>query len=356
MSYKNTMKLFASNFTLVWKQMAYLLCCMFIFTLSSYTIITPIINLLREQGIIEELKMLFNTVYSSPYEIGLMVSDALKHTITTILGNFSKIYLNLIGVAFLCILIPYILVQISVFNISSILHQKFTMNMDVNYVQNAIQTLKISVRFSLANIIFSLPFYALIFIGLELYLVIAKTFLSAIIGLVALSAFIIIILSAKFSIFSCYTGYIVEKRCDPFSAFGKGLTMIIKNFWKSFSISIIVTLTIIFVNGFIALFTFFSGLIVTIPASFVLVATYNLVTYFNTTGTRYYLSNSLIYNPAKYTVKKDDFDGSVLPPEEVKEIQVTTIKMKKKYNKKNSEKKSKIKSNSKKRKIKETKK
>ncbi len=352
MSYKNTMKLFASNFTLVWKQMAYLLCCMFIFTLCSYTIITPIIDLLAEQGIVEELKMLFNTVYSSPYEIGLRVSDSLKHIFSAIVNNFSKIYLNLIGVAFLCFIIPYILVQISMFNISSILQQKFTMNMDVNYIQNTLQTLKHSIRFSLANILFSLPFYALIFLGLELYLVAAKSFLSAIIGLVILSAVIIIIISAKLSIFSCYTGYIIEKKCDPFSAFGKSLTMVIKNFGKVFSISIILTLTIIFVNFFIALFTFFSGLIVTIPATFVLIATYNLVTYFNISGTRYYLSNSLIYNPAKYTVKKDDFDGSVLPPEEVKEIQVTTIKMKKKYNKKTTD-NSKKKSNTKKHKIKE---
>ena len=336
MSYKNTMKLFASNFTLVWKQMAYLLCCVFLFTLCSYTIINPIIDLLREYNIIEELKMLFNTVYSSPYEIGLRISDALKHIIAAVLGNFSKIYLNLIGIAFLCILFPYIFVQISVFNISSILQQKFTMNMDVNYVQNTLQTLKYSVKFSLANILFSLPFYALIFVGLEIYLVTAKTALSAIIGLIILSAFVIIIISVKISIFSCYTGYMVDKKCDPFAAFGKGLLMVFKNFWKIFSISIVLTLTIIFVNGFIALFTFFSGLIVTIPATFVLIATYNLVTYFNISGTRYYLSNSIIYNPAKYTVKKDNFDGSVLPPEEVKEIQVTTTKMKKKYKKNSS--------------------
>ena len=355
MSYKNTMKLFASNFTLVWKQMAYLVCCMFIFTLCSYTIITPVIDLLKEQGVVGELKLLFNTVYSSPYEIGLRISDTLKHIISIIFDNFSKIYINLIGIGFLCIIFPYILVQVSVFNISSILQQKLTMNMDVNYIPNALATFKLGLRFALANILFSLPFYALIIVGLELYLVIAKTFFSAIIGLIILSAFVILVISAKFSIFSCYTGYIVDKKCDPFSAFGKGLVMILKNFWKTFSISVIITLTIILVNGFIALFTFFSGLIVTIPATFVLIATYNLVTFFNISGTRYYLSNSLIYNPAKYTIKKDNFDGTVLPPEEVKEIQVTTTKMKKKYIKKTTN-KSNTKNISKNKKIKDNKK
>ena len=129
----------------------------------------------------------------------------------------------------------------------------------------------------------------------------------------------------------------VENNSDPFIAFGKGLTQVLKNFWKILSISIILILTIIFVNGFIALFTFFAGLIVTIPATFVLIATYNLVTYFNLNGTRYYLSSTIIFNPVKHIVKKDDF-VSTFVPEEVKEIQVTTTKIKKKYKKHKSEK------------------
>jgi hypothetical protein len=79
-------------------------------------------------------------------------------------------------------------------------------------------------------------------------------------------------------------------------------------------------------------FTFFSGLIVTIPATFVLIAIYNLVTYFNEKGVRYYLSNTIIYNPVKYTIKKDDY-VSISVPEATDEIQVTTTVMKKKYKK-----------------------
>ena len=124
----------------------------------------------------------------------------------------------------------------------------------------------------------------------------------------------------------------VANNAKPFVAFGKGFIQVFKNFWKILSISIVLLLTIIFINGVITIFTFFAGLIVTIPSCFVIVSVYNLVTYFNIKGERYYLSNTIIYNPVKYTVKKDDY-VSISVPEATKEIQVTTTDMKKKYKK-----------------------
>ena len=337
MSYKNSMKLFASNFALVWKQLLYLICCLFLFTLCSYPVVKPVISLLKESGIGEDFSMLFKSVYSSPNQFAFKFSEISRTILKTIFDNFKTIWPNLIGGAILCGLIPFVLIQMSNYNISSILYQKFSMNMDVSYVQNAMQTFSQSLKFALANILLNLPFVALIIVFIELYLVIATTFLSSIVGLVILSALSILVISIKVSIFSYYTSYMVENNSDPFVAFGKGLTQVLKNFWKILSISIILILTIIFVNGFIALFTFFAGLIVTIPATFVLIATYNLVTYFNLKGTRYYLSSTIIFNPVKHIVKKDDF-VSTFVPEEVKEIQVTTTKIKKKYKKNKSEK------------------
>lgn len=336
MSYKNSMKLFASNFMLVWKQMAYLACITFLFVLLSYTTINPIVTLLKNYNIGGELKTLFESVYSSPNEIALQISDIFKHVFKAIFENFSSIWGSFVGGILLCVILPYLLIQVSIFNISTILYHKFTMNMEVGYIQSLLQTLKNGIKYALSNILFVLPFIALFIIALELYLVIAKTVVSAIVGLVFLSAFAIVVISVKISVFSCYTAYMVEKKSDAFTAFGKGLTMTFKNFGKIFSISIVLVLTIIFINFFIALFTFFSGLIVTIPATFVLISTYNLVTYFNASGTRYYLSSTLIFNPVKYEVKKDDFTGLNFNPEEVKEIEVTTTKIHKKYKKNKS--------------------
>lgn len=330
MSYKNTMKLFTSNFTLVWKQLLYLVCCVLLFSLCSYTVTRPIVDLLIENGIAEDFKTIFNTFYNTPSEFALRVTDMLKHIIRPILDNFSKIYMSLIGTIVLCVLLPFVLFEMSVYNISSILYQKLTMNMSVNYIHNGIQTLKQSFRYAFANILFNLPFGALFIVVLEFYLLISKTILTSIIGLMIVSLLLIILFSFKTSVFTYYTAYMVENNADPFVAFGKGLMKVFKNFWKIMSISIILILTVILVNGFIALFTFFAGLLVTIPATIVLFAIYNLVTYFNIKGTRYYLSDTIIYNPTRYEVKKDDY-VSISVPEVVKEINVTTTVIKRKY-------------------------
>ena len=329
MSYKNTMKLFASNFMLVWKQALYLLVCTIICVVCSYASLTPIISLLRENNIIEEIKMLIESVYSTPSAFALELSDVLKHMLNVVFSNFSNIWVSFIGLLILGILLPYILVQMSFYNITSILYQKLSMNMNVNYFQNGIQHLKQSLKFALASIVIGIPFLALTIILVESYLLIATSKITAIIGLFILATLFILMISIQITMHTYFTGYMVANNAGPFKSFTKGIVNTFKHFWKILSTSIIVTLTIIFVNGFITLFTFFSGLIVTIPATFVFLSIYYLVVYFNIKSERYYLATNIIYNPMKYTIKQDNFSGTEIP-EETKEIEVTTVKMKKK--------------------------
>ena len=103
--------------------------------------------------------------------------------------------------------------------------------------------------------------------------------------------------------------------------------------------SVVVLLTAALINGVIAIFTLFAGLLFTIPATCVMLCIFKIVIFLNINGNRYYLSNSVIYNPQKYVVKKDDFVSTFIPPEDTKEI--TTTKMKKKFKTKTSTKKSK---------------
>lgn len=330
MSYKNTMKLFASNFTFVWKQLVYVVGCLILLALCSYTTIKPIIELLAENGIGAEFNNLFQAIYSSPNEFALRFSDVCKNIILVISKNFSEIYLSLIFAVLLCVLMPYLLVQISIFNLSSIAYQKLTMNMTVRYSRNALATFKPALKYAFANVLFSLPFMLINFAFVFLYILLAKTILSAIIGLVMLSAVTIFINSVEIAIFAHYTGLLISKPQNVFKAFGKSFGVVSKKFWKNLSTSIILHLTIIFVNSFIMVFTFFAGLIVSIPATFVVMAFYYIVSYLNTVGQRYYLSDTVIYNPVKHVVKKDDF-VTIAIPEGADEVEVETTKMKKSY-------------------------
>lgn len=346
MSYKNTMKLFASNFMLVWKQVLYLLICFMIAVLCTYTTARPIVSLLRDNNIINEIKLLIDTVYNSPSEVAYEISLTLKHLIDVVLSNFSSIWINLVGLLILGIFVPYMLTQMSFYNITSILYQKFSMNMNVNYIQNGFNVLKKSFKFAFANILINIPFLAIVVLLVEIYLMIANSTITAIIGLFMLAALLIFSISIQLTLFTCFMGHLIDTNSRTLVSFAKGSLLSLKNFWKILSSSVIVVLTIIFVNGIIALFTFFSGLIVTIPATFVFIAVYYLVVYFNVKGDRYYLSNNIIFNPTKYEIKQDNFTGTDIP-EEVKEIEVTTVKMKRKRVPKKTKTKTKSKSNKK---------
>lgn len=331
MSYKNTMKLFVSNFALVWKQLVYLLICIFLFALCSYTLVSPVINVLREAGLFAEVKNLMTLFYNNPKDIAMTLSEVVKIILSSIWHNFSKIYINLIFTLILCIILPYILCQASVYNMSSLLYQKFTMNMEVGYCQNFISNFWKSIKFAFTSLLFSLPFFAVNILLIVAYILIANNMLKALIGLIILSFLSLLINSCKITIFAHFTGNAVANETNPFSTFLKSFPISIKNFWKVMGYSIIIILTSILINGVIGLFTFFAGLLFTIPATFVLICIFKLVIYFNINGNRYYLSNSIIYNPQKYVVKKDDYVSTFIPPEETKEI--TTTKMKKFKNK-----------------------
>lgn len=332
MSYKNSMKLFVSNFTLAWKQLVYLFCCACLFTLSTYTLITPVINVLAEAGLGEQIREFFTSIYNTPKDTSLQLSELFKLVAESIINNMSKIYLNLIGAVLLCVILPYILIQMSMFNMSSILYQKFTMNMEVGYIKNSVSKLGISAKFAFTNLLLNIPIVAVVGLLIYLYILFSTTLLRSIIGLVILSAALILIESIKIVFTSHYTGKLVAESTNPLKTFTKSLGIELKNFWKIMGQTITIVLTSILINGVIAIFTFFAGLIFAIPATMMLVCIFKIVVFLNLNGNRYYLSDSVIYNPLKYVVKKDDYVATFVSPEETKEI--TTTKMKRKYTKK----------------------
>ena len=215
--------------------------------------------------------------------------------------------------------------------------------MSVGYFSNLLSTFKSSILYALTNVVLSLPFWALKLLFLEIYLTISinNIFISYV-GMVLLSGLWIFIDSMKIAIFSCYSGHSVEFDYSPLKTFSNSVPLTIKNFLNILSNSVILELTIIVATGFIALFTFFAGLVLVIPAGFVLTSIFYIVVYLNKSGQRYYLNNNFIFNPVKYTIKQDEFVSVNIPEEPVEEQVVTTIlsknikKKKHKHKKKNN--------------------
>ncbi|MBQ8451558.1 MAG: hypothetical protein IJ538_02145 [Clostridia bacterium] len=326
MSYKNSLKLFVSNFALVWKQLLYSLIIVIICGLFTYLASTPIINLLNSNGIFDKISNLLQTVYTAPSEVVVTFNETMSTLGSVLSSSFGSLWGSYLGLILLGIILPNILIQMSFYNLASITYQKITMNMNVKYIQNGIQNLIPSIKYALSNILFTLPFTILQFAFIIVFINTAKTVISSLLGLIILSALLLILGSFKLAIFTGIAPNMIASNMNPFTAFGKSFVSTIKHFWLIFSMSLAVRLTIIFVNGIIALFTFFSGLAITIPSTYLFIAIFYVVTYLTSKGERYYLDDNYIYNPVKYVIKQEDYTQMNIP--EIREVKITTTPIK----------------------------
>jgi len=99
------------------------------------------------------------------------------------------------------------------------------------------------------------------------------------------------------------TGFYFEQKANTsaFKSLFKGNYFVMKQFPRVFSNAVISILTIIVVNVFFGIFTLGTGLLITLPATMLFKAIFELCTYFGVKGERYYLSSTTIVNPLKDT-------------------------------------------------------
>lgn len=299
MSYKNSFKLLTTNFSLVWKQLAYMLVMSLIVLLLGYCFSLPTISLLKDQGVIEEFTAIFETIYTAPKEVVTAISDAFLHFSEVISSNFSKIWFSIILTT---VVIPFIyqfLKNFSFYNLANLMHYQLTCFVQIGYTRNLITNLTSGVKYSLAKTIYSLPFGLLKIGTLFLYFTIAVTPLGIFIGLFIVSLILILISAVELTLFSGLTGFWLEKQnqTNVFKAFFTGNLPILRNFPRVFSNSVISVITIVVVNIFFGIFTLGVGLLITLPASMLFVAIFELCSYFGVTGERYYLTKTIIATP-----------------------------------------------------------
>lgn len=301
MSYKNSIKLLTSNFTIVWKQLCYLLIISIILFGIGYGVATPTLNLLESKGVIEEISAIFSKIYTEPKELITTMSSTFLHFANVISTNFDKIWLSVLATTIVFLVLTSLLIDISIYNISSLMHIKMTSFVDMGYTRNMISTLAQSIRFASAKLILKIPFAFSKLIVLYTYFKIINGPLTVFIGLFVTVLFIVLISSVEILLFAGMAPKMLDYNGNysAIKAFFMGLKNISKNFTRAFSTSIIVVLTVILINSFLGLFTVGVALLITIPATMIFIAIYQLTSYFTAKGERYYLSESIIANPHK---------------------------------------------------------
>lgn len=299
MSYKNSVKLLTTNFSIVWKQLLYMLVvCLLCFGIA-YGVAQPVIKVLNAEGVLSEFGGLFETIYTAPKDIFTTLSNASIHLIEVLTSNFGNLALSIIATFLFAVVIYQLLKNISMYNISSVMYMQMTSFVEVGYTRNLISSLWQCVRYAFAKMIYMIPFAVLKIVTVYTYFTLAKSTLSIIFGLFFVILILVLLSAIEITLFSSMAGKMLDKsgNISAFKAFFSGSGVIFKQFARIFSNAIIVILTLVLINLFLGLFTLGVALLITLPASMVFIAIFELTAYFGAKGERYYLSETTIATP-----------------------------------------------------------
>ena len=261
MIYKNSMKLLTSNFSLVWKQLAYTLLRLAIIIGLTILVSRPILDILAANGFTQSLAHLWESVYTNT----LSFLPALKETIelfgSIIAQNLSQVW-------------PFLLL----FFLVTIVINAFLKNMG---------------KYALCRLALDIPFTTLKALCVVVYCKALNHWALAIIGITLLMIIFTITYALQITVYNNLAIEQIANRKNSLKSAFRGYKSQ-KDFAKVFSNAIIVVVTVLLINIIIGIFTVGAGLFITVPASMVLVVIFELISYYTTKQQRYYLSPTII--------------------------------------------------------------
>ena len=296
MSYRNSVKLLISNFSIVWKQLLYLLIISLLCFSISYSILIPTIKLIRAEGIISEITSIFETIYTAPSELFTAVQNTGAHLVSCLKANFGTIWPSIFGAIIFARIIFSILKYISYYNVTSVMHMKMTCFVEVGYTRNLISNLSPAFRYAFSRIVYSIPFTVVKALTLVLYFKSASSIISVVIGLFICFMVLIMLSAIETSLFVGHAPTMIEQNGEgsAFKAFLVGCKSVFKKYARILSNAIVICITIIVLNLFLGIFTVGSALLITLPASIVFKCIFDLSAYLGATGKRYYLAENTL--------------------------------------------------------------
>lgn len=298
MMFKNSMKLLVSNFSTVWKLLAYkliviaIVCGLFCVSLSYLQQLSTI------NSFSDSLISFLTTanVASTPTTI-------VNSFIAFVMAGFDVIYELIIELPFLfgymillfVFIFPY-LWHLSDIAVSESLFGFMASQTKFGFTSSLIRNLNTANSYSWAFTILILPFNLAFLAGIIGILFLAQS--SSL--LLFFSPFLILLLaliyySLRTTILSCWASGITTTNSSTFKGFRRNFKAISRRFFRVWSTSIVFVFTFIVLSAMTGVF----GLIILLPVFCLTISVFGMVVFFETQGMRYYVDFDKIITPKK---------------------------------------------------------
>ncbi|MBQ7453292.1 MAG: hypothetical protein IJS68_03395 [Clostridia bacterium] len=273
--------------------------CVVVFSLLSGLIALPTIKLLESNGFFAKITEVFEHIYTSPSELNETFKEIILSFLNILGGNFGVYWPSIIGFVVSAILLPIFAVNVAEYTLIVITSNRVSSLTGLGYTVTLVSNLGKASKYAGLKLLFDIVFVILEGLLFCLYLIFSKGVFLTMLLLAVFVAISIVLMSLKTTILASFAPLMVEERKTATKALKMSGKMTNKAFARTLGGAIVLNLTVLFVNVFFGVFTIGVGLLISLPATTVIIAIFKTINYYNTEGKRYYLTETIIVEPKK---------------------------------------------------------
>lgn len=307
MIFKNTFKLIFTNFNLTYKVLLYKLVILLLALGVAGTIGAPFILHLKNidffQYVLTQLTSLFENVniikiFSLFQDIFFKIIEIFRSLNQSLLINAS---LSLLAF----ILIYGLIGDFCELAVIDCLNANMTSKTKLSFFKSLVAKSLKSLGKTIIKFAFSIPymfiFGVILYYGFTYYGAFGE--ISKLIIPAAMFLLTVIVLGFYLSMISGFSASIIINNEGLFKDLNTGFRTSSKKYLRLLSTSIMMSFILIFANVLIAIYTFFAGLIFTLPITYLIVSIFKIIAYYESNGMRYYVGDNI-----RTPLKKEEQD------------------------------------------------
>ena len=301
MIFRNSMRLLFSNFSNVWKLLLYYVVCVALSALVCWWFVQPIVVKLSNAGVFASISNLFSSLFSSnPPQFAEEFSN-IAQTIGNVLSSSVELRFNYVFVAFWLLFVFPVTIDMALLPMGEVLYGYMTSQVRYTFTGRYIKNIGKSVLFAMSRYVVLLPVNAILLavFCLVIKFLIQATLASIVFAMVLLTL-LVVLWAVRQTIFSCWMPAISVLGCKVFAGLGQNFEAAFRKFFAIFSNAFVLALCAIVFNLIFTVFTATISLSVTIPLTVFVFVIFQMVSFFDSHGMRYYIYPNMFISPKTF--------------------------------------------------------
>ena len=304
MIFRNSFRLLLSNFSNVWKVLVYYIICICLTLGVCYFVAEPVISKLSQAHVFENILETLNNLFHQTDGVIASTINSLNEIISTtwqVLTTNTQFMFNYVFfIIWIAFVLPFTL-DLAQLALGEVFYGFMTSQVRYGFTGRFIKNIGKSCVYSLSKYAVQFVFNVGI---LSLFVIVVKFFtlgniLYVLLGVLVLAGLIVVV-SFKHTIFSCWMPGIAVLNSLCFKALSRNFKIVFRRFFKIFSNYIILFLMALAFILLLCAYTFGIGLVFSLPFTASLFVAVQMVTYFNCQGMRYYVYPDTFVSPKKF--------------------------------------------------------